>query len=175
MRTIKGLAPIMQLAFVPRDVDAAITYWTKTMGVGPFFSLPHIDYKAARYRGQPSHVDFSVWIGYWGELQIELIQQHCASPSIYKAWLDEGREGVHHVCQLVDSIAEARAASLAAGGRIEQEIFLDGAEAIYVDTGGGPGTMAEMLEPSPDFAALFAMMRDAARDWNGNDPVRALG
>lgn len=173
--TIAGLGSVMQLAYVPRDLDAALRFWTRTMGVGPFFSLPHIAYKSARYRGEPSSVDFSVLIGYWGDLQIELIQQHNDVPSIYKSWLDEGREGLHHVCLLVDSIKHAREVCAAAGARVEQEIFLEGAEAIYVDTGGGPGTLVEILEPSPAFAGLFAMMRDAARDWDGREPVRALG
>ncbi len=172
--TIASLAPVMQLAFVPQDIDAALQFWTKTIGAGPFFHLPHITYKSARYRGQPSNVDFSVLIGYWGDLQIELIEQHCDSPSIYKAWLDEGREGLHHVCLLVDSIAHAREVCAKVGATVEQEVFLDGAEAIYVDTGGGPGTLVEILEPSPAFAGMFAMMRDAARDWDGSDPVRAL-
>jgi methylmalonyl-CoA/ethylmalonyl-CoA epimerase len=173
--TIAGLGPIMQLAFVPRDVEAARRYWSETMGVGPFFSLPHIQYREARYRGGPSGVDFSVLIGYWNDIQIELIEQHDDSASIYKSWLDEGREGLHHVCLLVDSIRHAREVCAAAGARVEQEIFLEGAEAIYVDTGGGPGTMVEILEPSPEFSAMFAMMRDAARGWDGRDPVRMLG
>ena len=173
--SIASLAPVMQLAFVPRDVDAALDFWIKVIGAGPFFRLPHISYKAARYRGQPSNVDFSVLIGYWGDLQIELIQQHCDSPSIYKAWLDEGREGLHHVCLLVDSIAHAREVCAKAGATVEQEVFLDNAEAIYVDTGGGAGSLVEILQPSPDFDGLFTMMREAARDWDGSDPVRSLG
>lgn len=174
--SIASLGPIMQLAFVPRDMDAALDYWTRVVGAGPFFRLPHIAYQAARYRGAPSAVDFSLLIGYWGDLQIELIEQHCDSPSIYKAWLDEGREGLHHVCLIVDSIADARAACARAGARVEQELVLDGGgEAIYVDAGGGPGTMVEILQPVAGFDELCAMMREAARGWDGSDPVRALG
>lgn len=173
--TIVKLGAIMQLAYVPRDLDGAIKFWTETMGVGPFFKLPHIPYKAARYRGAPSNLDFSVLIGYWGEVQIELIEQHDESPSIYKSWLDAGHEGLHHVCLVVDDIAHARAVCDRAGAKLEQEIFLDGGEAIYVDTGGGPGTIVEILQPAPEFAALCDMMRDAAKDWDGKDPVRTLG
>jgi methylmalonyl-CoA/ethylmalonyl-CoA epimerase len=173
-KTISELAPIMQLAFVPRDMQAALHYWTKVMGAGPFFSLPHIAYKEVRYRGEPTNIDFSVLLGYWGDMQIELIEQHCDSPSIYKAWLDEGREGLHHVCILVDDIAEARAVFAAADASIEQEVFMDGAEAFYADTKGGPGTLVEVLRPSPDFAGLFTLMRDAARGWDGSDPVRTF-
>lgn len=173
--TIAGLGTVMQLAFVPRDIDEALAFWMKTVGVGPFFRLPHVAYKSARYRGQPSHVDFSVLIGYWGDLQIELIEQHCDSPSIYKSWLDEGREGLHHVCLVVDSAAHAREVCAQAGATVEQEVFLDNAEAFYVDTGGGAGSLVEILQPSPAFVALFTMMRDAARTWDGSDPVRTLG
>ena len=173
--TIAGLAPIMQLAFVPRDIDAALRHWTKVIGVGPFFHFPHIGYTSASYRGAPSHIDFSLYIGYWGDLQIELIQQHCDSPSIYTSWLRDGREGLHHVCIVVDDAAHAREVCATAGATVEQELFLEGMEAFYVDTGGGPGTMVEILRPSPDFLGLCDMMRDAARDWDGSDPIRPLG
>ena len=173
-KTISELAPIMQLAFVPRDVETALNYWTKVMGAGPFFSLPHISYREIRYRGTPIEIDFSVLIGYWGDMQIELIEQHCDSPAIYKSWLDEQREGLHHVCIMVDDIADARAVFAAANASIVQEVFMEGAEAFYADTGGGPGTMVEVLQPSSDFVGLFTMMRDAARGWDGENPVRAL-
>lgn len=173
--TIAKLGPIMQMAYVPQDVLAALRFWTKTIGAGPFFSMPHIGYKAAEYRGQPSDIDFSLYIGYWGDMQIELIEQHCDSPSIYKAWRDAGREGLHHVCLLIDDIERARAVVRAAGATIEQSLELDGGGAIYVDTGGGPGTMVEVLHPAPGFAALCDMMRDAHRGWDGTDPVRSFG
>jgi len=173
--TIAGLGPIMQLAYVPRDLDAALTFWTKTVGAGPFFRMAHIAYKAATYRGQPSDVDFSLLIGYWGDMQIELIEQHNEAPSIYSAWTNAGQEGLHHICVVVDDIANARAVCAAAGATVAQEIFLDGYEAFYVDTGGGPGTMVEVLETSEAFTGLCTMMRDAARDWDGEDPVRPLG
>lgn len=174
-KTISGLGPIMQLAFVPEDMDKALSYWTKVMGAGPFFSLPHVQSREVRYRGTPINLDFSILLGYWGDMQIELIEQHCDNSSIYKSWRDSGQEGLHHVCLLVDDIMEARAVFATADATIEQEVFMDGAEAFYADTGGGPGTMVEVLQPSPDFRGLFTLMRDAARDWDGSEPLRNLG
>lgn len=174
--TLAELGPIMQLAYVPADVPAALRFWTETMGAGPFFLLPHIGYDWAKYRGSPSAIDFSVYIGYWGDTQIELIEQHCDSPSIYKAAREAGQEGLHHVCLLVDDIARARAAAAQAGATVEQELALPGGgEAIYVDTGGGPGTMVEILQPMPGFTELCDMMRDTHKTWDGSDPVRSLG
>jgi len=166
----------MQLAYVPADFDAALTFWIETMGAGPFFALDHVQLEAVKYKGQPAEIDFSMVLGYWGDLQIELIHQHNAAPSIYSAWRDEGREGLHHVCILVDDMPRARRVCADAGAVVMQEARMPGGgEVIYVDTGGGPGTMVEILRSGPGAAPFFAMMRDAARHWDGSDPIRRLG
>jgi catechol 2,3-dioxygenase-like lactoylglutathione lyase family enzyme len=172
---ITALGEVMQLAYVPSDFDGALKFWTETMGAGPFFALDHVKLEDVKYRGALSEIDFSMALGYWGEIQIELIRQHNDAPSIYKAWRDEGREGLHHVCILVDDMAGARATCVAAGARVAQEgKVTGGGEVIYVDTGGGPGTMVEILKPGPGTAGFFGMMREAARDWDGRDPLRRL-
>lgn len=166
----------MQLAYVPADFDGALAFWINTMGAGPFFALDHVVLDNLKYKGDAATIDFSMVIGYWGDLQIELIRQHNDAPSIYKTWRDEGREGLHHVCVLVDDMDEARRACATAGAAVIQEGRVpSGGEVIYVDTGGGPGTMVEILQSSPGGRAFFAMMRDAARGWDGSEPLRRLG
>lgn len=167
---------IMQLAYVPADFDATLKFWIETMGAGPFFALDHVQLEAVKYKGKPADIDFSMMLGYWGDLQIEIIRQHNDAPSIYSTWRKEGREGLHHVCILADDMAAVRAANTAQGTAIVQEGKVPGGgEFIYVDTGGGPGTMLEVLKPGPGSRELFAMMRDAARGWDGSNPIRKLG
>ena len=174
--SIAALGEVMQLAYVPADFDAALSFWTKTMGAGPFFALDHVQLDEVKYRGAPSNIDFSMALGYWGDIQIELIRQHNDAPSIYKAWRDAGLEGLHHVCILVDDMDHARQVCAAAGGIVAQEGKLaGGGVVIYVDSGGGPGTMVEILKGVTGTAGLFAMIRDAARGWDGSDPIRRLG
>ena len=173
---IADLGEIMQLAYVPADFDAALRHWTQVVGAGPFFALDHVQLEDVRYCGAPSTIDFSMALGYWGDMQIELIRQHNDAPSIYKAWRDAGHEGLQHVCILVDDIAHARAVCAAAGATVAQEgRMAGGGEVIYVDTGGGPGTMVEILQPGPGTRGFFTMMRDAARGWDGSEPLRRLG
>jgi catechol 2,3-dioxygenase-like lactoylglutathione lyase family enzyme len=173
---IADLGAIMQLAYVPADFDAALKFWIEVMGAGPFFALDHIRLIDAKYFGAPTDVDFSMALGYWGDMQIELIQQHNDAPSIYKAWRDAGHEGLHHVCLLVDDMALARSVCAEAGALVAQEgQVAGGGEVIYVDTGGGPGTLVEILKPGPGSRDFFAMMREAARGWDGSDPFRRLG
>ncbi len=173
---IADLGEIMQLAYVPADFDAALKHWIEVMGAGPFFALDHVKLEGVKYRGAPSDIDFSMALGYWGDMQIELIRQHNDAPSIYKAWRDEGYEGLQHVCILVDDMIHARAVCVGSGAVVAQEgLVAGGGEVIYVDTGGGPGTMVEILKPGAGSRAFFTMMRDAARDWDGSDPFRRLG
>jgi methylmalonyl-CoA/ethylmalonyl-CoA epimerase len=174
--SLAGLGPIMQLSYCPADYDAALAYWIG-MGAGPFFEMAHVRLDNLKFRGQPSAIDFSMALGYLGDIQIELIRQHNDAPSMYTEWRSEGREGVQHMCVLVDDIDEARRRAAAAGGTVVQEGTLpDGQGAvIYVDTGGGPGTVMEYLQIGAAGHAGFAMMRDAHRTWDGSDPIRGRG
>jgi len=82
--------PVMQNAFVVDNLDAALHHWIDKMGVGPFYVFEHVKFQEAYFRGQPSNVDITAAIGYWGDLQIEFIQQHNAAPSIYSEFLAKG-------------------------------------------------------------------------------------
>lgn len=170
---ISAIGPVMQIAFVPEDFDAAIRYWTQTMGVGPFFLLENIALENMRYRGAPSDCVFTLALAYWGDMQVELIRQENDAPSIYK-----GTEGgaLHHTCVLTDDIAKAKSIVLAAGAEIlvEAKVGDDGA-VLYVDTGNGPGSIVEILQSASGSGGLFAMIKAASVGWDGSEPVRRLG
>jgi hypothetical protein len=44
----------------------------------------------------------------------------------------------------------------------------------YVDTDMHPGGMIELVESGPMITTFFSMAREAARNWDGRDPVRRL-
>lgn len=171
---VPRFGPIMQLGFVTADFEAALEFWTKKMGVGPFFRLDHVQFSGCRYRENACRVDISTAFAYWGDVQIELIHQHNETPSVFKAWIDSGAVGVHHVCVLTDDLKEARAGCAAAGGTVVQEAWMDGAgRFIYVDFGAAQG-LVEFAELAPAFNQLFSSMRRAAEGWDGADPVRSI-
>jgi methylmalonyl-CoA/ethylmalonyl-CoA epimerase len=174
--SIARLGDIMQMAYVPANFEGALNYWTRTIGAGPFFAIDHVKLDRVVYRGQPADIDFSMMLGYWGDMQIELIRQHNATPSIFKTWRDGGREGLHHICVLVEDMANARNACTEVGVGVAQEARVPGGgEVIYVETIGGPASFVEILKPGPGTREFFKMMREAHRNWDGNDPVRHLG
>lgn len=173
--SLKALGDIMQIAYLPSDFDAALKYWTETMGVGPFFMLQNVQLGEMKYLGEPTDAVFSIAIGYWGDIQIELIRPENDAPSIYSGDYAV-KDRVHHVCLTVKSMAEARRACAEIGAHILVEGKVgESGEVIYVDPGAGPGHVVELLQPMEGSDALFAMMRDAARDWDGSDPLRVIG
>jgi methylmalonyl-CoA/ethylmalonyl-CoA epimerase len=169
---ISAIGPVMQIAFVPADFDAAIQHWTQVMGVGPFFLIENIRLEGMRYLGRPSDCIFTIALAYWGDIQVELIRQENDSPSIYL-----GKEGgaLHHSCVLTDNINHARRIAIDAGADIlvEAKVGDDGA-VLYVDTGGGPGSIVEILQPTSGSEGLFAMVKDAGKNWDGSNPLRTL-
>lgn len=172
--TIARIGPVMQIAFVPQDFDAALRHWTQVMGVGPFFLLENVKLEEMRYRGQPSDCVFTIALAYWGDIQIELIRQEDDAPSIYRDLPNHG--AMHHVCVLTDDIVAASATALAAGAEIlvEAKVGADGG-VFYADTKGYPGGIVEVLQPASGGREFFAMMKAASRHWDGADPVRGLG
>lgn len=172
--TIAHIGPIMQIAFVPQDFDAALKHWVEVMGVGPFFLIENVALEDMRYRGAPSDCVFTMALAYWGDVQIELIRQENDAPSIYRDFPNHG--AMHHVCIMTDDIAAAKATALAAGAEllVEAKVGADGG-VIYVDAGGYPGGIVEVLQPASGSGALFDMMRAAAVGWDGSDPIRKIG
>jgi catechol 2,3-dioxygenase-like lactoylglutathione lyase family enzyme len=172
---ITALGPVGQLAFLPTDFDAAVRYWTETMGVGPFYLLQNVALGDCKYRGEPTGTVFSIAIAYWGDVQIELIRAENDEPGLYTGEYAV-TDSLHHICIFVESITEARAAAAAAGAEIlvEGKVGADG-EVIYVDAGGGPGHVIELLQNMTGADAIFQMIKDAGKDWDGSEPLRVLG
>lgn len=170
--SVAGLGEILQLAYVPSDVEGALNYWINTIGAGPFYHNPHIAFDNMNYMGQPTPLDMSSWLGYWGDTQIEIIKQHNDAPSMYKDWRDQGLEGIQHLGLIAE--AGARDSLVKSGATIIQDGTLGGAEFFYADLGGGPGAVVEVMMNSQLARDVFGAMRAAARDWNGKDPIREI-
>ena len=83
----KFFGPMEQIGIVVDDFNDPINHWTKNLNVGPFIILEHLDLKDVYYKGNNANIDFSVALAYSGDIQIELIKQHCETPSIYNDYV----------------------------------------------------------------------------------------
>lgn len=181
LKSISAIGKPMQIAFVPQDFDAALAHWTQNMGVGPFFVMENIVLEQGLFMGAPSDCRFTIALAQWGDVQIELIRQDNDAPSIYRGeYLPQGG-AMHHICVLTDDIAAARAAVESAGGQVltEGKVGADGA-VVYADCGPeatrpNAGAIVEILQPASGSEGFFAMIAEAAKGWDGSDPVRLVG
>jgi methylmalonyl-CoA/ethylmalonyl-CoA epimerase len=168
------LGAVMQLAFVPSNFDATLRFWAQTMGAGPFFVLERNVPEWAEYNGIDTKPAIKMALGHWGDMQIEVIEQLNDAPSPYLDWRRAAGEGLHHVCIVVDDIAAAKRTCVATGAKVVYDGRAGETLWCYVETGGGPGSMLELVQHAPPSRALMDMIRDAAREWDGRDPIRPL-
>jgi len=172
---------IRQIAFVVRDIEQALGYWTRTLGVGPFFVMRRMAPLDYRYRGESSQAPvLSVALANSGDVQVELIEQHDDAPSAYRDFLASGREGFQHVSSWLtraaydETMTAARRDGLIAihEGVVPASKVRFAYFATEVSPGGLVYEMADCMEPH--IYPVIQMIAEAARDWDGNDPIREI-
>jgi catechol 2,3-dioxygenase-like lactoylglutathione lyase family enzyme len=164
---------IRQLGYVVPDIEAAMDYWSRELGVGPWFYNPQVPIVNYRYRGEPHQPHNSVALANSGPLQVELIQTRNDVPSMYRDFQRAGNTGLQHVAYWTEDY-DADLARLAAQGFkpvMSGEVGLRG-RFVYFDTEYHPGTVIELSEVAGPKGTMFRMIRAASEGWDGRDPVR---
>jgi len=134
-----GGLPITQVACVVRDLRASMEAYHRALGWGPWQVYEHKPpvLHHTEYRGRPAEFTMLGAEVQAGPIVFELLQP-LEGPSIYRDWLDERGEGLHHVAVMRHTPEEAtetkrRFADMGAevmmGGRIGEAI-----EFFYLDT-----------------------------------------
>ena len=99
---------VNQIAIVVKNLElVAENYW-KIFGIGPWaiFNWEAPLVYDRKYHGASVWAREKIAITQVGDVQLELVQP-VDGPSIYKDWLDECGEGLHHMNFLVDDVDEA--------------------------------------------------------------------
>lgn len=165
---------VAQTAFIVPDLDAAIAHWTRNLGAGPFYVLPHLHSPGQTYRGTASRADVTLAMGFTGHMMIELIQPLDENPSVYRETIERRGFGFHHVGIAFDDV-DAAARDFGARGYHEayRAAVPTGGEVVYLDNGSGAAEgFIELLPVTPGMDATFTRFWEAACDWDGSDPVR---
>lgn len=165
--------PVRQIGYVVTDLDQAIAGWV-ALGVGPWFVIRDMPLEA-RYRGRPCSTTVSLAFSNSGEMQIELIHQQDATPSIFTEFLDSFGPGVHQLAYWTTDFTETMRAVEAAGW----PVVWSGGEGYgvrfaYVEPPNAPAAVIEISELTDATAANAIFIHDAAAEWDGNNPVREL-
>ncbi|RTQ37325.1 VOC family protein [Variovorax gossypii] len=167
------LGEIRQLGYVVHDIEAAMDYWSTTLGVGPWFYNPKVPIRNYRYNGEAHEPHNSVALANSGYVQVELIQTRNDVPSMYRDFLQAGRTGLQHVAYWTADYDADLARLTAQGFRavMSGEVGERG-RFVYFDTEYHPGTVIELSEVAGPKGRMFDLIRSASQGWDGSEPVR---
>jgi len=160
-----------QIGFVVDDIDEAVRYWIDVIGVAPFFVYRDFRLAECYHEGEPVDLVISVAYGQAGEIQVELVEQVSDTPSPY---VGRAAEEAHHVAiwtrDYDREVQTYRARGLvdltwgSASGKADERF-------VYFEP-AGPGPMIEVVEVLEAKSEMYRKIADAARTYDGTDPVR---
>ena len=166
-----------QAGIVVEDLNAAIRYWTETVGAGPFFVIdpvPHLEFTIGRTPAATP--DMRIALGNWGDMQVELIEPRGNHDATWHRFLRDGRRGLHHFSVWTWDYDAMIAAAFARGETLEVSGKLTaGVRYSYFETRLAGAPLVEVSELTPETKAAYDFVRECARDWDGRDPVRSFG
>jgi len=164
----------VQVSYIVADVEAAAREWVELRGAGPFFLKPYKTQGEVSYRGEPATLDHVSAFGQFGSVMVELIQPLGDAPSVYRDIHGGGDQGLHHFAEICADIELAINAAESLGYPLVARSGTPQTPAVFVDARHELGHMIELCQESPQLRYLYQFVADAARNWDGTNPVRSL-
>ena len=155
--------PIIQIAWVVDDIEAAEDLLGNQFGVGAWTRIPDVRFgpEDCTLHGRPADFTVHVSLAYaakgTADLQLELIQP-VSGESIYTEFLAVSPPGLHHVCFEVDDIDAACATAETEGHPVVQRgsMMAGAAEFAYVDGSSAGAPYIELARIGPEMKDFFA-------------------
>ncbi|MEM1197430.1 MAG: VOC family protein [Pseudomonadota bacterium] len=169
---------ICQLAYYVPDLEAAAKAHSASFGSGPFFVFRHVPLTKSVHRGVERAFDHSSAYGQWGDVMVEFVEVHSATPSAFSDVFPIGsdRYGLHHSAIMVDDLAQAIGGFALQGMALAQlSETTTGTQFAFVDATNTIGHMIELYEASDALTGFYGMVREASQNWDGSDLIRDLG
>jgi hypothetical protein len=170
----EGEYRFFQLGYVVHDIVGAAGRWSSTFGVGPFHVLPVVDQQLTHPDGEVRTLRIQVAVAQAGPVQIELIQQHCDTPSLYRDWSKEGTSAFHQVATVTSDYDGKKAHFEALGFEVAAESLGGSFRVAYINTVAAFGFYTEIVERTPRFMEQLEAIARTCATWDGTDPVRLL-
>jgi hypothetical protein len=170
----EGEYRFFQLGHVVGDIVDSATRWSSTFGVGPFHVLPVVDQQLTHADGSVRTLRIQVAVAQAGPVQIELIQQHCDTPSLYRDWSKDGTSAFHQVATVTNDYGAKLAHFASLGFAVAAESLGGSFRIAYVDTAAEFGFYTEVVEYTPRFIEQLDAISSTCATWDGTDPVRLL-
>jgi hypothetical protein len=139
-----GNLKVDQLGFVYKDIEKQAKIFESLFNVPKFAIIPETT-NMVTYRGNDEEVSTIYALSRQFNIQIELIQ-HISGNSIYKEFIDQGREGFHHISIFIENLEayieyfEKQGLEMIYYGSIGKQVW------AYFDTEETLGMLLELQE-----------------------------
>ena len=140
----------LQVAFVVRDLEAAMRTYVQDYGIGPWeiYEFNPDTVSGMEEDGKPVRRSWRLALARVGQVQWELIQP-LDEESIYATFLAERGEGVHHVGVGTGSFDETVASLRATGHTVLFGGEYNGVTFAYLSTEKDLGVVTEIFDAPP--------------------------
>jgi len=169
----EGEYRFFQLGFVVGDLLRAAERWARVYRVGPFHVMPRVEARCT-HRSAQSLIELQVAVAQAGPVQIELIEQFCDRPSVYRDRFGKGESGFHQVCTVTRDYDGKKTYYERLGYELASEMNAGSGRIAFYDTVRDFGFFTEVVEASPSFLANLAKIAQTCAAWDGTDPVRLI-
>jgi hypothetical protein len=161
-------------AYVVDDIEAIAGRLTERLGAGPFFLIEDVPLEEVRSGGEPAEFAHASAFGVCDRTAIELIQPKRLIPDRVEARFAAPRPRLHHVGYVVpgESAGELRSELERRGVSEYLTSRLGPLDATLHDGSALLGHDLEIHVDNEGLRDFFAMVRDAAADWDGSEPLR---
>jgi hypothetical protein len=164
----------MQHGYIVGDVEAMAEEWAKRVGAGPFYILDRIRMEEYYYRGVRTPVELRLAFGYWGGIQIELIQPLDEADTLYSRALKSAPGKLNHCATVVSDIDGLLAAGDLKSRVIQSGSMPTGLKFVYLEEYLPDGLHLEFIQPVGAALQAFEGMEAIARNWDGVGPLRPV-
>ncbi len=167
-----------QSAWVVDDIESAALQWAENTGVGPFFVAEYQEgvIEETMYRGESSPITMKTALAQAGDIQIELIQPTGNFKNAYRDTVPVGKAALHHIAIWSNDLDSDVARYLDKGFEVAASGGAGGVvRFVYIDTSAVLGHMIELVEDTEVIRAVFKIVADSSKNWDGANPVRGYG
>jgi 4-hydroxyphenylpyruvate dioxygenase-like putative hemolysin len=137
---------VSQVAVVVKNLQKAMEKYWRILGIGPWyiytFAPPAL--REPMIRGKPINYSMKLAIALIGSMQLELIEP-LEGPSIYKEFLAEKGEGLHHIQSQTENMNDVLKTFKEIGITVLMSGKIGTAEFYYMDTEPMLGIIYEVV------------------------------
>ena len=161
---------VIQHSYIVPNIEDVVPRWA-TLGVGPFFLGPPASIEEYYYRGEKCDCSLRVALGFWGDIEVELLEPVGNDKTFYSDTLSKAPGQLNHFASIVGDV-DALISEHGLQGQVVQHGTASGVRFAYVEDLLPGGLLLEIFEETPLVATSFQAILEESRKWDGTRPLR---